>query len=79
MTKIELIEPVEELERMKNDKKEVREKEDLAMRRMKFLNIPSTVSFQNRKHSRSESVSDHRKNQRGTNQRQRFHRIDVNY
>jgi len=52
---------MEELEKMKKVQKEAREKEKLAMRRMKLLNIPSTVSFVNRKHSRSESESDHQK------------------
>jgi len=46
---------LEELERMK---KEAREKEDLVRRRMQFLNIPATVSFETRNHSHSESESE---------------------
>jgi len=34
--------------------------EGLAMRRMKLLNIPTTVSFENRKHSRNPSKRSHR-------------------
>ena len=52
---------LEELERMKREKREAREKEDNALRRMKYSNIPSTVSFQNGKHLRGENKSDHRK------------------
>lgn len=54
-----------ELERMK---KEVREKDDLVRRRMSFLGLPTTVSFETKKHSRSEGESERRK---GTSERKR--------
>ena len=62
---------LEELERMKTvqkearEKEDTREKEDLVRRRMKFLNIPSSVSFHNGKRSRGENESDHQKKSKG--------------
>jgi len=50
----------EKLVTMKKVEKEAEEAEVIAMRRMKLLNIPTTVSFENRKHSRSGSESGHR-------------------
>ena len=49
-------------------KKEVREKDDLVRRRMDSLGLPTTVSFETRKHSRSEGESERRK---GTSERKR--------
>jgi len=49
------------LAELKRMKKEAREKEDLVRRRMQFLNLPATVSFETRKHSCSESESERQK------------------